>query len=608
MKKMAVAVSVLLLTVFVFYVFNRVYQNVRLSQSREIEVLIAYDNSSLSKNKYVLRAYESLLEEEGIPYETIDAASLFSLHTEDIVKSKPVIIFPDSVAQALPHGTRSWVHDYLLHGGSIAVIFDAGTKNLKGAFLNEAVFSGITGINYVQYDNLRKDSYTIGYLKLKDSNSLQIPFGKLNDGLFVGSYKYGRLQYPVARIKAKEDFNEESLYADIVTEDGNEYPAVVIKDYGRGKVLYVNLPLGHLKGNSDDLPLRAILRTFLFKTLKLPHLVNVPYGKGGLVINWHVDWNDDWEWITFMLDKGYFKKDLEYSMHITAGDFVDKPGDGLGFEACGKGRRFVEILSNYGVIGSHGGWGHNWFANNIRKGIFRKKEILKYIKKNNDCLESITKKKIIEYSAPDGVHPQPVATEVLEDLGITAYYSTGDTGSSPTRIFIDGKKVSDTAWSFPVMPFQKHASLYEMDKAGMKKSEVKKWLKENADYAVRNRTVRLLYSHPYNIEHYPDIIKNFLDYIENLQKQGKLQVKPMSYFAEFYRRFLKTKYVFTAEDRKTKVILNNPEGLNGITIAVPKNVYKMPVIEGCSIQEDEDFYYLIVKEKENEKVFYLHAV
>lgn len=607
MKRWFVAGFILFLTAFVLYVSGRVYKNVKLSQCTEIEILLVYDNASLSKNRYVLKAYESLLEEEGIPYKTVDVVSLFSLRTDSIAKSKPAIIFPDNAAQILPQETRSWAHEYLLKGGSIAVIFDAGTKNPKGAFLDDAVFSGITGINYIQYKKLVKDSYAIGYLKLKDADSLQVPLGKLNNGFFLGSYKYGKLQYPVARNEIKETLSEGSLYADIVTEDGSQYPAVVIKNYGKGKVLYVNLPLGHLKSHSDDLPLRAVLRTFLFKNLKLPHLVNVPYGKGGLVINWHIDWNEDWEWITFMLKNGYLKKGIEYSMHITAGDFVNKPGDGLGFDACGKGKQFVQMLTDYGVIGSHGGWGHNWFADNVDKGIFKKKEILKYIKQNNDCLESITKQKVREYSAPDGVHPQPLATKILEDLGITAYYSTGDTGSSPTRIFIDGMKVSDKVWAFPVMPFQKHASLYEMDKAKMKKTEVKKWLIETADYAVRNRTVRLIYSHPYNIEHYKDTVKFFLDYIERLQNQDKLQVKSMSYFADFNQRFLKTKYVFKIEDKKTGVFLNNPEGLNGITIAVPKNAYRMPQIKDCSVQEDEDYYYLTIKGRENEKVLYLDS-
>ena len=84
-------------------------------------------------------------------------------------------------------------------------------------------------------------------------------------------------------------------------------------------------------------------------------------------------------------------------------------------------------MKAYGTIGSHGGWGHNWFAKNIEDGIFKEKEIRQYIVKNDECLEKITGYKIIEYSAPVG-RRSPLRTYILDDLGFIAYYSTGDTG------------------------------------------------------------------------------------------------------------------------------------------------------------------------------------
>jgi hypothetical protein len=76
-----------------------------------------------------------------------------------------------------------------------------------------------------------------------------------------------------------------------------------------------------------------------------------------------------------MLEKGYIRKDIEYSFHITTGDFRGKPGDNFGFDACGKGRKYVEMIISYGTIGSHGGWAHNWFSNGIFEGRISKKDI-----------------------------------------------------------------------------------------------------------------------------------------------------------------------------------------------------------------------------------------
>jgi len=40
-------------------------------------------------------------------------------------------------------------------------------------------------------------------------------------------------------------------------------------------------------------------------------------------------------------------------------------------------------MNKYGIIGSHGGWAHNWFAKNLEEGKFTQKEILHYEKYKN---------------------------------------------------------------------------------------------------------------------------------------------------------------------------------------------------------------------------------
>jgi hypothetical protein len=356
----------------------------------------------------------------------------------------------------------------------------------------------------------------------------------------------------------------------------------------------VNLPLGHLKCFSDDLPLRAILRTFLLNVVKIPHLVNTSQGIGGLVINWHIDANIDWASIDSMLRDGYLMKDLKYSIHVTASDFRDEQGDGLGFDACGKGRPSLELIKDYGHLGSHGGWAHNWFCRNIENNTFTKKDISEYIKKNNECLESIVDYEIVEYAAPNGIHPQPVTTEVLEELGFIAYYYTGDTGSAPNRTFFNGKKISDRIFAFPILTLGKAASFYEMQRYGFTEDEVKKWLLKTIDYVIKNRTVRLIYSHPYDIPEYPDAIKSLLYYANQKQQEGSLRIDTMTSFANFLLKFLKTDYVFDKQKRKMIISLRNPEGLKGITVALPKKGYQKPYSQNFSVEEDVDYYYMTI--------------
>jgi hypothetical protein len=594
MKKFTVILISLVLIFLILFSYKNIIQIYSLTRN-DFSVLILYNPNSLKNSGYVLDAYKSVLDEEGVIHRDVNVFNLITLDPVKIVRSKNVILFPDGVNQYLPIEVVQWIEKYLENGGNVFFCFDPGIKNFNNAYLDEGLFSHIICANYITYKQYGTSCFTTGYLYIDNKNNqdfLGIPYWKLIGGHLLGGYSYGKFEYPVAVVDRKENLNDKEIYAFVNSKDGKKYPGVIIKKYQKGAVMYVNLPLGYLKSYADDFPLRTFLRTFLFKVVKIPHLVNVPYGTGGLVVNWHVDSSIDWKSIPYMIENNYLRKGIEYSIDITAGDFRDKPGDGLGFDACGKGKDLVRKLAEFGIIGSHGGWGHNFFSNNIMKGVFGEKEIYEYILKNNQCLESITGYKITEYAAPNGVHPQPLATKVLEKLGTSCYYYTGDNGSSPNRTFINGKMVSDKVVAFPISSLGKDASFFEMKKAGKTEEDVKKWLIAITDYVSKEHTVRLIYSHPYDIPLYPDALKGFLDYLDSLQKQKMVQVKPMSYFANFLFKLLNTK--FEIDFSKNKISLSNKENLEGITIAVPKNFLIKDLPRGLTLKEDSDYQYITI--------------
>jgi hypothetical protein len=407
--------------------------------------------------------------------------------------------------------------------------------------------------------------------------------------------------YPLAGNKPLDRIPENTIYAYGITVQNEKYPAILLKDYSRGKALYVDLPLGYLKANADDLPLRSVIRTFLFDVVAIPHIMNVESGRGNIIINWHIDSNVEIESLSQMKRSRLLRKNVPASFHITAGDFCYTPGDCAGFDACGKGRPLVELLKTYGSIGSHGGWGHNWFAENVTSGVFRKKEMQQYIEKNSACLESITGYKIVEYSAPVGVQPQPLSANLLEELGYSAYYSTGDAGSPPNRSFQYGAMLTEKVIAFPIMPFGRSASLDEMSTLDHRtEHEVKNWFYGVLSYAARNRTTRLFYSHPNNIKRYPRAVKAFMDRAESLQRHGDLAVRTMSDYAAFFLRFLKTTYSFNQTATQLTVTLKNPDGLAGICVALPKKTIQRPKSDQIFLQEDKRYYYLTMERNDKE--------
>ncbi len=619
--KTALLVALLLLAALVFARGIRLQIDIqRFSKSSELGVVIVYNPSLIKEQGYIIDAYKSVLEEEGVPISAVSVSILLGSNPKDVAVRKPAIIFPDGANQVVPEGFAPWLKSYIRHGGNAAIIYDVGIRNNRGAYLKEAVFSSLAGVNYITYDRLKDDAYAEGVVRFKDAESsehFEIPYGKLGEDLTLSGYGFGDLKYRFARTETR-GLEEDEVYAYALPEDGGAYPAIVVRRYGNGRVLYVNLPLGYLKAHSDDLPMRAIMRAFLFREVKVPHLVGSPYGRGGLVMNWHIDDNSEWIWAEQMVSDGLLREDLPASIHITAGDFVNTPGDGIGFDACGQGKRIAKLYLKFGVIGSHGGWAHNWFARNIQQGRFGAEEIRRYIEENSRCLESIAGYKIVEYSAPVGVFPQPLNTKILEKMGFVAYYSTGDSGSAPNRAFFDGEMISSRLIEFPVMPFGKCASVWELQALCDRSSEeLAEWLYRTADYLVKNRTVRLIYTHPYDIyetyEHkkydYLGVLRGFFDHLADLQENGKLAVRPMSYFAEFIQRFLKTSYSFELNEDGLVVWLKNKGGLNGIAIAVPKFGYARPKPDATvNIEEDGLYYYVVIKDRVDAKVLRFNSI
>lgn len=591
----------------------------RASRSQQMRIMVAYNPKYLKQYRHVLDAYVSVLEEEGVAFESIDQHLLLAVDPDALAATVPAVIFPDSLCQRMPIGFEPWLARYLKAGGGIAAIYDPAVKDSQDAYLPETLFNRFSGINHVTFNRLADRAYTHGHIKFQDSaaaRDCEIPFGKLDSSLYLCGYGYGRLHYPVARSQIVADpavRPAPKVLATAVVDDGEAYPAIVTRRYGNGLVFYVNMPLGHLKANADDLPLRSMLRFFLFNRLQFPHLMNVPYGKGGIVLNWHHDSNGDWPYLEQMVEAGFFRPHLKYSMHITAGDSLDRPGDNKGFDACGQGKRFVEMLTPYGTIGSHGGWYHNWFALSVESGALGRNEIKTYIQKNNQCLESLTGRKIVEYSAPNGVHPQPLMTQILAELGISAYYYAGDSGAAPNRSFFSGRMLSNRLIAFPVMPLIDKASLHEFDANGYDEAAVQQWLQRTMEYAVDNKVVRLLYSHPCDLfetsrhRDYRPAFISFLDLMEQEQAKGHLNVQSMSYFAEFILQMLETEYCFTIQPQGLDVFVRKPVGLQGLTLAFPLGKYRPPEKKAWQVQSRIDFFYVTLDTTANETHMFIPA-
>jgi hypothetical protein len=206
------------------------------------------------------------------------------------------------------------------------------------------------------------------------------------------------------------------------------------------------------------------------------------------------------------------------------------------------------------------------------------------------------------------VHPQPLTTAVLETLGFNSYYYTGDSGSAPNRTFHGGTMVSSRVIAFPVLSYGNSASLYEMKEKDLAEKEVQKWLFDIVDYVISNRTRSLFYSHLHDIDNYPPARHNFLQYVKTKQAEGTLHIEPMSVFATFFHKFIKTEFSFRQEGAGLSIYMKNKTGLQGITVAIPRDQYKAAQNVDVSVAEDDNYYYLTVNKDVKEKTIIAHSV
>jgi hypothetical protein len=574
----------------------------------EIVPVVLVDGNEETTEDPVLNAYRSILQEEGIAAVTHPLRRLMELEPDEAVRAYPSLIFAEGATRRYPKTVLSWISRYIAEGGHILFVYDSGTLRPDGTYYFKALWASLTGVNYYRYDELGDQSLTRGFLRFSTDEaaaSLHWPSAKLDVERYVVGYHYGRLRYPMSVALVEDEHVEVLLHG--VTDQGDTVPVVTRRrgaDLGQGCVVFANLPLGALKGDSDDLIARAVLRMFLLDSAQTVHISPTPQGIGGLVINWHVDASMEWENLPVAMKEGWMLPELKSSIHITAGEFCDEPDDGKGFDACGVGRPLTEKLMEYGTLGSHGGWGHNWYAAHLDPqeiGDFTNEQMEKYIRMNNECLASVAGYPIREYSAPNGVHPQPDNTLFLEREGVVAYYYAGDGGGTPNRTFLRGKMITPNVIAFPVMPRRIHASLEELHRARVSDAEVEAWMKQLADFAVETRTLRLWYSHPYDIPRYEKATRNFFHHVAELQRKGALTVRPMSEYADYLLRVVDVTQSQTRSDDGSLIVrLSHPKGLRELCLSVPSSRYSVKDAPKATQTERGDRTLLCLEEDINE--------
>ncbi|NLI12778.1 hypothetical protein [Pelotomaculum propionicicum] len=585
----AVAISSILLAGTLFLHFSWA------EPTKVVRIGILAGEAQSEKQKLILAVYEQLLNEEGFLYKVISPAELEIFGAEGIKSRYETLVIPENINAAMRPEIAEIIKSYVKdQGGSALFVLDPATITTGGEPQPAPLLADLIGVRYcLPLANGKLATYP-GYWYFPNADKGRewgITPGRLDKDHAVCTYTYGKLKY--------EHFRAVNTGASVLAFDrseSGEVPVITERRYDSGgTAVYANMPLAKYKIRSDDLVPRSVLRTFLIKYAKMPRLVNSPAGEGGMVFNLHICSGAYFRALTVMMMQGLFNSELPFSIHITAGPDTYKLGDSMGFyaESLYRGQPVLEALKDYGEIGAHGGWAHNFFAYNMQ--YLPQEKLNELVDWNFNALESVTGRKVIEYSAPGGNHPFWFNSK-LEELGVKAYYWTGDTGSSPTHPRLDNKYANDSMWAFPITPYRQHASLEEMDRGHVPEEEVSQWMNDLIDFAGKERVIRMIYTHPSDRRFCLEAIRAFEDKALAEQSAGRVRVAPMSQFADFLSRYSKTRWEIKREGQDYSVELENPDGLADITVAVFVGEGSSNIVTGGDAKtvEEDGWLYITV--------------
>jgi hypothetical protein len=538
-----------------------------IAADRSLRVALVYTPGGGAAANQIRAAYGETLLEHGIPYDWIPSTDLALFDGKQLSRSYAAIVFPDTLDRRVSEDAVAELTSFAALGGSVAVIGDAGSRTADGSYRPGSLFAAVSGVDAFLYRTLRMQAFGRGEMHFSNIAALSrwdVPNGKTDAG-DLSSYGYGSLHYPYA----KADVIGTGVRVDAAT---GPTPLVSVRNIGHGSVAYIGLPLGYLRTHSDAFPM-TLLTSYLTRSGNLPYLVAAPDGIGRLIIDIHIDSSNEYLGIPNLRHHGLLRRDVPMEFDVTAGPDLNRAGDGLGFDACGRGKSYLQTIMPFGRIGSHGGWAHNEFAAKVAADDYSPTQIRSLIERNDACLQSVTGVPVLSFAAPVGEHPQPLMTNVLDELGIIGYYYTGDTGSPVERPFFNGKLVSTESWAFPIMPLGTVASIAEMRRAHISPARVERWLDDTAAYASHQHGIYLVYSHSYDLlyENYADAMSRFLDRVETMERGAHLQTTDMVTAATFMDRFVTTTSSFTRKADGVHVHLANPRGLRSIAFAIPSS-------------------------------------
>jgi hypothetical protein len=493
------------------------------------------------------------------------------------------VILPDQVHVNASDALIAALETYANQGGQLMLVYDFGALTTTGFYASpKSRLSNLAGVDYVLYDQLLGNMIGVGPITGLGTTlrTIQVAPGKsmvwdasgTDPVEAISGYVYGFLIYP--------SFVTQGAYSGAALITSPNFGLVVgLRNFGSGRVLFVNLPLSYLKGQTDGMLMHGLLRYFGSNLMKMARLSAQPKARGGLVLNWHFCAGDQIAPANKLKSWGTFNNG-PFSVSMTAGPDQISFGDGKGINLSGNAtaQQLVQYLLSKGHrVGSHGGWIHDYWGANASET--NQATFEQYLVSNKQVVEGVTGQPAVEYAAPEGNTPQS-SVNWLESNGNSSYYFLGHTGMAPTRSYRNGVLSNNTIRAFPVMPFGEYATFEEFDEFNVPAANIITWYRQLIDFVVKNRTGRLIYMHPLGAVDYPTVLNALFNKAANLKASGQFNWYTMDTLAHFSQRRAQTTWQATDTGNAWSFQASHPTDLTDMAWVLPRSGYAQPVVTG----------------------------
>lgn len=390
----------------------------------------------------------------------------------------------------------------------------------------------------------------------------------------ISGYVYGFLTYP--------SFVTQGTYNGTALLTSPNFGLVAgYQPYGNGGVLFVNMPLSYLEGQTDGMPLHGMLNYFAVDLLHMPMLSMQPKGLGGMIIDWHFCEKDAIQPAQQLKNYNVWKNG-PFTISVTAGPDSVTVGDGLGINILhnSSAQNLMHYLTKLGHnVGSQGGWMHDYWGFNASET--NESTFEQYLVLNHSAMQQVDGTPDIEWAAPEGNAPT-WAIAWLQANGFSSYYFTGHTGMGPTRAYRNGALLTPNIWAIPVSPFGVYATFDEFQQYNVPTADVTNWYLSLMSFNVANRTTRMVYMHPQGAIFYTNTLASIFTYANQLAAAGQFKWYKFDDLAKFGTRRLQTAWTATDTGSGWSFSASNPLGLQDMTWLLPKSAYLLPVVTSGS--------------------------